>query len=169
MLTSGQARECVSFRQRVSNHNWALSQLRPVGCILYIFLPLLSRKCCNLNPYHSSPSPRSFSLGSSLAAILILSFFQTTQRLQLSSWVLTKKNADMNTTITLSIFLHVIIVPRRTILSPFPTNTISPVTATNCLPLWLVSLSKIFKALLFGDGVEGTKEHVWGSTLHSEY
>lgn len=111
-----------------------------------------------LNPYYSSPSPRSFSLGSSLEIILILSFLANHSEasvIQLSAHKEKCRDGHDNCT---THFLSCNYSSRMHNSKPFShKHTTSPVTATHCLPLSLMSLLKIFKTLLLERGLGGDK------------
>lgn len=135
--------------------------LRPVGSILYVFLHLLSKKFSNLNPYSFSPSPRSFSLGTSLEAIFVLSFLPNHSEasvIQLSSSVLTKKNAVTDMTNALPIFSHVIYLQDAQHQAPF-LQTKFLQSQPHCLPLLLFPYQNLQSTALEGDKRAGVREY----------
>lgn len=155
-LTSGQASVSGSMFWIIIEPS---AVFRPTSYILCVFWHLLSRKCSNLNPYYSLHSPRNFlqrtgqfrsSINPQLSCKPRRGFSypaQSSQRkMQTWTWQLHSP-----------FFLSCNYSSKSHNSKPFSyKHTISPVTATHCLPLSLMSLIRIFKALFLG----GTEEHV---------
>lgn len=150
-LTSGQASVSGSVNRIIIEPS---AMLRPVGYILYVFLRLLSK-----NPYSFSSSPRSFSLGTSLEAIFILSFLANHSEASVIQLSAHKEKCCHGHDRCITHFFSCDIAPRCTIPSPFPTNTQFLQSQPHCSPLLLLPYSNLQSTPLEGDKRAGVRAY----------
>ena len=139
--------------------------LRPAGNVLYVFRYLLSKKCSSLNPHSFPPSPRSFSLGTRLEAIFVLSSLANHSEasvIQLSAHK--EKCCHRHDNCTIHFFSRKHSSKMHNSKPFFYKHTISPITATHCLPLLSFPYRNLDSTPFEGDKRAGVRVH---STLRT--